>query len=75
MKYLESGFDLCNYYIGNKVVRVGEKSFDIISSIFIEKTNISVRIAMFYLISFNHEESKAIKVLEVIRNICSIIDE
>ena len=67
--YSDSGFHLCNHNIGNKVIKVGHKSFEIINSIFIDETDKLVCSARFYLILFNHEKQISIEVSEVIRNI------
>ena len=53
--YFDLGFLPHYHNIGNKVIKVGCKSFDIISCIFIYETDTLVSSGRSYLISFNHE--------------------
>ena len=56
--------------IGHRIIRVGTKSYDLISGIFLQPNNTLVCSAYFKLVSFNYENNKTILVPEKIRYNC-----
>ena len=56
--------------IGHRIIRVGTKSYDLISGIFLQSNNTLVCSAYFKLVSFNYEKNKTILVPEKIRYNC-----
>ena len=56
--------------IGHRIIRVGTKSYDLISGIFLQPNNTLVCSAYFKLVSFNYEKNKTILVPEKIRYNC-----
>ena len=52
--------------IGHRIIRVGTKSYDLISGIFLQPDNTLVCSAYFKLVSFNYEKNKTILVPEKI---------
>ena len=56
--------------IGHRITRVGTKSYDLISGIFLQPENTLVCSAYFKLVSFNYENNKTILVPKNIRENC-----
>ena len=56
--------------IGHRIIRVGTKSYDLISGIFLQPNNTLVCSAYFKLVSFNYEKNKTILVPKKIRYNC-----
>ena len=61
--------------IGHRIVRVGTKSYDLISGIFLQPNNTLVCSAYFKLVSFNYEKNKTILVPEKIRYNCRSLEK
>ena len=56
--------------IGHRIARVGTKSYDLISGIFLQPYNTLVCSAYFKLVSFNYEKNKSILVPNKIKKNC-----
>ena len=50
------------FYIGHRVCRVGEKSFDLLTGIFLKNKINPICVANFKMVSFNYETNKTIKI-------------
>jgi acyl-CoA thioester hydrolase len=61
--------------IGHRIIRVGTKSYDLISGIFLQPNNTLVCSAYFKLVSFNYEKNKTILVPEKIRYNCRPLEK
>ena len=51
-------------------MRVGNKSFDMITSIFIKENEFPVLSALFTLVAFNYKLNETIAVPDIIRKMC-----
>jgi len=68
LTYLESGrIELVKKWVGQKISRVGHKSFDILTGIFEEGEEKPVAQAVTTLVGFDYESQKTVSVPEVIR--------
>ena len=56
--------------IGQRIVRVGSKSFDMLTSIFIKDNEYLVLSGLFTLVSFNYKSNETIPVPDIIRDMC-----
>jgi acyl-CoA thioester hydrolase len=56
--------------IGHRIIRVGTKSYDLISGIFLQPDNNLLCSAYFKMVSFNYEINKTILVPDKIRDNC-----
>ena len=56
--------------IGQRIVRVGSKSFDMLTSIFIKDNESPVLSGLFTLVSFNYKRNETISVPDIIRDMC-----
>ncbi len=56
--------------IGYRIIRVGTKSYDLISGVFFESDDTSLCLACFKLVSFNYKTNQSILVPEKIRENC-----
>ena len=56
--------------IGHRIIRVGTKSYDLISGVFLQSDNTLLCSAYFKLVSFNYKKNKAILVPDRIKNKC-----
>ena len=56
--------------IGQRIVRVGSKSFDMLTSIFIKDNESPVLSGLFTLVSFNYKSNETIPVPDIIRDMC-----
>ena len=56
--------------IGHRIIRVGTKSYDLISGIFLQPENTLLCSAYFKLVSFNYKKNQSISVPEKIRINC-----
>jgi len=56
--------------IGQRIVRVGNKSFDMLTAIFIKDNESPVLSALFTLVAFNYKLNKTIPVPDIIRDMC-----
>ena len=56
--------------IGHRIIRVGTKSYDLISGIFLQPENTLLCSAYFKLVSFNYKKNQSISVPEKIRVNC-----
>ena len=56
--------------IGHRIIRVGTKSYDLISGVFFESDDTSLCSACFKLVSFNYKTNQSILVPEKIRKNC-----
>ena len=61
--------------IGHRIIRVGTKSYDLISGIFLQPDNFLVCSAYFKLVSFNYKKNKTILVPEKIRYNCRPLEK
>jgi len=61
--------------IGHRIIRVGTKSYDLISGIFLQPDNTIVCSAYFKLVSFNYKKNKTILVPEKIRYNCRPLEK
>ena len=61
--------------IGHRIIRVGTKSYDLISGIFLQPDNTLVCSAYFKLVSFNYKKNKTILVPEKIRYNCRPLEK
>ena len=61
--------------IGHRIIRVGTKSYDLISGIFLQTDNTLVCSAYFKLVSFNYKNNKTILVPEKIRYNCRPLEK
>ena len=61
--------------IGHRIIRVGTKSYDLISGIFLQMDNTLVCSAYFKLVSFNYEKNMTILVPEKIRYNCRPLEK
>ena len=61
--------------IGHRIIRVGTKSYDLISGIFLQPNNTLICSAYFKLVSFNYEKNKTILVPEKIRYNCRPLEK
>ena len=59
-----------NLELGQRIVRVGNKSFDMITSIFIKENEFPVLSALFTLVAFNYKLNETIAVPDIIRKMC-----
>ncbi len=59
-----------NLEVGQRIVRVGNKSFDMITSIFIKENEFPVLSALFTLVAFNYKLNETIAVPDIIRKMC-----
>ena len=59
-----------NLELGQRIVRVGNKSFDMITSIFIKEKEFPVLSAVFTLVAFNYKLNETIAVPDIIRKMC-----
>ena len=59
-----------NLEVGQRIVRVGNKSFDMITSIFIKENQFPVLSAVFTLVAFNYKLNETIAVPDIIRKMC-----
>ena len=56
--------------IGQRIVRVGNKSFDMLTAIFIKDNESPVLSALFTLVAFNYKLNKSIPVPDIVRDMC-----
>ncbi|MAR36395.1 MAG: hypothetical protein CMG19_06360 [Candidatus Marinimicrobia bacterium] len=56
--------------IGQRIVRVGNKSFDMLTAIFIKDNESPVLSALFTLVAFNYKLNKSISVPDIVRDMC-----
>ena len=56
--------------VGHRIIRVGNKSYDLMSGIFRESDSFIVCHAYFKLVSFNYKKNKTIVVPDIIRKNC-----
>ena len=56
--------------IGHRVARVGTKSYDLISAVFLQSDSTLLCSAYFKLVSFNYKQNRAISVPDKIRKNC-----
>ena len=56
--------------IGHRIIRVGTKSYDLISGVFLQSDNTLLCSAYFKLVSFNYKKNKTILVPDRIKNKC-----
>jgi acyl-CoA thioester hydrolase len=56
--------------IGQRIVRVGNKSFDMLTAIFLKDNESPVLSALFTLVAFNYKLNKTIPAPDKIRDIC-----
>ena len=56
--------------VGHRIIRVGTKSYDLISGVFLKTDNILICSAYFKLVSFNYKKNQTILVPEIIKNNC-----
>ena len=56
--------------IGHRIIRVGTKSYDLISGVFFESDDTPLCSAYFKLVSFNYKTNQSILVPEKIRDNC-----
>jgi len=56
--------------IGQRIVRVGNKSFDMLTAIFIKDNESPVLSALFTLVAFNYKLNKTIPAPDIIRDMC-----
>ena len=56
--------------VGNRITRVGNKSYDLMSGIFLESGSFILCHAYFKLVSFNYKKNKTIVVPDIIRKNC-----
>ena len=56
--------------VGHRIIRVGTKSYDLISGVFLKTDNILICSAYFKLVSFNYKKNQTILVPEIIRKNC-----
>ena len=56
--------------IGQQIVRVGNKSFDMSTAIFLKDHDSPVLSAIFTLVSFNYKLNQSIPVPDLIRDMC-----
>ena len=56
--------------VGHRIIRVGNKSYDLISGIFRESGSVILCHAYFKLVSFNYKKNKSIVVPDIIRKNC-----
>ena len=56
--------------VGHRIIRVGNKSYDLISGIFRESSSVILCHAYFKLVSFNYKKNKTIVVPDIIRKNC-----
>ena len=61
--------------IGHRIIRVGTKSYDLISGIFLQPDNTLVCSAYFKLVSFNYKKKKTILVQDKIRYNCRPLEK
>ena len=59
-----------NLEVGQRIVRVGNKSFDMITSIFMKENEFPVLSAVFTLVAFNYKLNETIAVPDIIRKMC-----
>ena len=57
------------YEIGNRVIRLGNKSFDVFSAIFEEENEIPVVTGNFTIVSFDYKTQKTVHVPEIIKTV------
>ena len=65
--YLRQIFHPSNLLVGQKVSRIGKKSFDIKSAIFILNQGTPVAISVVTCVCFNYEENKSVQVFSEIK--------
>ena len=56
--------------VGHRITRVGNKSYDLMSGIFLESGSVILCHAYFKLVSFNYKKNKTIVVPDKIRKNC-----
>lgn len=56
--------------VGHRIIRVGNKSYDLMSGIFLESGSVILCHAYFKLVSFNYKKNKTIVVPDIIRKNC-----
>ncbi len=59
------------YEIGNRITRLGTKSFDAFSAIFEKGNDIPIVTGTFTIIAFNYRTQKTVPVPEIIKNVYS----
>ena len=59
--------------IGHRIIRVGTKSYDLISGVFLESDDTLLCSAYFKLVSFNYKTNQSILVPEKIRENCRLV--
>jgi acyl-CoA thioester hydrolase len=73
--YLQQAFHPCQLLIGQRISRVGNKSFDILTSIFRGAEERPLLQAIFTLVAFNYDINSSISVPEVFRENCRPIQD
>lgn len=68
--YLQQAFHPCQLLIGQRITRVGNKSFDILTAVFRGKEERPLVQAIFTLVAFNYDSNSSIPVPDVIRENC-----
>ena len=61
--------------IGHRIIRVGTKSYDLISGVFLQSDNTLLCSAYFKLVSFNYKKNKTILVPDKIRYNCRPLEK
>jgi acyl-CoA thioester hydrolase len=73
--YLKQASHPCHLSIGQRISRVGNRSFDILTSIFQEEEERPLVQAVFTLVAFNYDSNSSIPVPDVIRENCRPIQK
>ena len=70
IQYHEQVMHPADLDIGQQIVRVGNKSFDMSTGIFLKNNDSPVLSAVFTLVAFNYKTNQSIRVPDLIRNMC-----
>ena len=70
VSYMKQLFHPLSLKVGHRIARVGTKSYDLLSGIFIEKNNSLACAAYFKLVSFDYKKNQSILVPKKIRKNC-----
>ena len=66
--YIQQSIFPNTYEIGNRVIRLGNKSFDVFSAIFEKENEVPVVIGVFTVVAFEYKTQKTTQVPEIIKN-------
>ena len=72
--YLMQSTHPSTYDIGCRIIRIGEKSFDILSIIFDSKGKLPIVVGIFTLVTFDYTSQKTIPITNAVKNNYEPID-